>query len=214
VTIDKLLIPVKKYTRFPGSFSWPKASVLAGSAPVDSLPLQQLASDVAKRCFAKSRVVFNAFGAAEVRIRRHKQLGPEAYQINISKNTIEIFAGNNSGAYYAVQTLRDLLALEDGRLQCCIIEDWPDFGRRGVYHDCSRGKVPTLKTLKELVERLAHWKINELQLYIENVFSFKRHPAIGRGYSPFTAEEILALQACGFSCKFRPYGKNSYAAGV
>ena len=44
------------------------------------------------------------------------------------------------------------------------------------------------------MERLARWKINELQLYIENVFAFKRHPAIWRGFSPLTTEEIVALQ--------------------
>jgi hypothetical protein len=75
-----------------------------------------------------------------------------------------------------------------------VIEDWPDFPRRGVYLDCSRGKVPKLSTLLQLVERLAHWKVNELQLYVENVFTFRRHPAIGVGYSPFTPEEIIALQ--------------------
>ncbi|MHC5018151.1 MAG: hypothetical protein ACYTFP_06185, partial [Planctomycetota bacterium] len=81
-----------------------------------------------------------------------------------------------------------------GVLPCCEVEDAPDFNRRGIYHDCSRGKVPTLQTLKQLVERLAHWKINELQLYIENVFTFARHPEIGEGYSPLTADEIVALQ--------------------
>jgi len=54
--------------------------------------------------------------------------------------------------------------------------------------------VPRLETLKALVEQLARWKINELQLYVENVFTFKQHPAIGRGYSPFTPEELLAVQ--------------------
>jgi len=61
--------------------------------------------------------------------------------------------------------------------------------------DCSRGKVPTIDTLKELVERLADWKINELQLYFENVFKFASHPKIGRGYSPYNADDVLELQA-------------------
>jgi hypothetical protein len=79
-------------------------------------------------------------------------------------------------------------------MPCGVVEDWPDFPRRGVYLDCSRGKVPTLSTLKQLVERLAHWKVNELQLYVENVFTFRKHPAIGVGYSPFAPEGIIALQ--------------------
>ena len=65
-----------------------------------------------------------------------------------------------------------------------------------MYLDCSRGKRPRLATLIGLVEQLAHWKINELELYVENVFTWRRHPQIGRGYSPFTPEELLALQDC------------------
>ena len=57
-----------------------------------------------------------------------------------------------------------------------------------------KGKVPKLGTLKELATWLSHWKINEIQLYVENVFTFKKHPEIGKGYSPFTSEEILSLQ--------------------
>jgi N-acetyl-beta-hexosaminidase len=107
----------------------------------------------------------------------------EGYKIKIHTKGIEIFAAADAGMYYAKQTLKELTAIYGKRLPTCLIEDWPDFKRRGVYLDCSRGKVPKLNTLKELVLRLAGWKINELQLYIENVFIFKKHPDIGKGYS-------------------------------
>jgi hypothetical protein len=118
----------------------------------------------------------------------------EGYKIRITPKGIEVFAAADAGAYYAIQTLKDLAKIYGERLPACVIEDEPDFKRRGVYLDCSRGKVPKLRTLKDLVIRLAHWKINELQLYIENVFTFKKHPQIGKGYSPFTPDEILELQ--------------------
>jgi hypothetical protein len=137
----------------------------------------------------------DSFGPAELRIYHDKTIkNNEGYKVKILPKGIEIFAATNAGTYYAMQTLEDLAAIYRSRLPACLIEDEPDFKRRGVYLDCSRGKVPKLETLKELVTRLAHWKINELQLYIENVFTFKQHPDIGKGYSPFTPEEILALQ--------------------
>ena len=34
--------------------------------------------------------------------------------------------------------------------------------------DISRDKVPTMATLFHLIDRLAGWKINQLQLYIEH----------------------------------------------
>ena len=93
-------------------------------------------------------------------------------------------------------TLRELVRVfaPARRLPGCVIDDRPDFRRRGVYMDCSRGKAPTVATIKALVERLAGWKINELQLYFENVFKFASHPKIGRGYSPYTAADVLEIQ--------------------
>ena len=188
------LIPVKRRTAASGVFRVPEAAALSGAAPGDALPLGQLAGDLAQHGVS-ARVTAGAGASAAVRIRRDSRVaGAEAYEMTIGPDGIEIRASADAGAYYAVQTLRDLVALHGRSLPACVIRDAPDFARRGVYHDCSRGKVPTVETLKALVERLARWKVNELQLYVENVFTFRRHPAIGRGYSPFTADEVRALQ--------------------
>jgi len=205
-----LMIPVKRCTPRRGWFRWPREVVLASEAAADRLPLGQLARDLAA-LGVRARVVRRASGAVAVRIRREtdarKLLGAladkppvapgisyEAYRIDIAPEGIEIGAASDAGAYYAVQTLRDLVAIHGRALPACRLDDAPDFARRGVYHDCSRGKVPTLATLRGLVEQLARWKVNELQLYVENVFRFRRHPAIGRGYSPLSAADLRALE--------------------
>jgi hypothetical protein len=196
----EFLIPVKQYESRTGVFRVPEAAVLSGAAPGDALPLGQLAGDLAPHGVS-ARATTGAGASAAVRIRRDPRVAnAEAYEMTIGPDGIAICASTDAsagccaGAYYAVQTLRDMVALHGRCLPACIIRDAPDFARRGVYHDCSRGKVPTVETLKALVERLARWKTNELELYVENVFTFRRHPAIGRGYSPFTADEIRALQ--------------------
>ena len=191
-----LLIPPKRVSHRPGVLAWPKAPVLASPTTADLLPLGQLSADLLRRVGVQARIERNAFGPATLRIRRDPAIrGPQRYRLEISPRGIEIAASDDAGAYYAIATLRELLAVQGRRLGACVIEDWPDFRRRGIYHDCSRGKVPKLETLKALVERLARWKINELQLYVENVFTFQRHPDIGCGYSPLTPQEILDLQA-------------------
>ena len=193
--LGKLVIPVKKSGVTEGVFRWRAKPVLASSRMTDALALTQLQDNIKQQLGFHANITFNTFGPAAVRIHRDPAIKHrEAYRIVINPNGIEITAGTNAGAYYAIQTLRDLLGLYGRNLPACRIDDAPLFQRRGVYHDCSRGKVPTLETLKQLVERLAHWKINELQLYIENVFTFVRHPDIGKGFSPFTSDEILALQ--------------------
>jgi hexosaminidase len=195
IRLDKLLIPVQRAVSMNGFFRWPGKVVLASVEAADSLPLGQLGDHLKRHLGVHCRISLNAIDSASVRIRRCQSIkGNEAYRINIHTDGIDIFASSDAGAYYAVQTLCGLVTIHGWVLPACRIEDWPVFARRGVYHDCSRGKVPKLSTLKQLVERLAHWKINEFQLYIENVFTFKHHPDIGKGYSPFTPAEILVLQ--------------------
>ena len=192
--IQKLLIPVKKVVFGTGSFHLTTQSILTSSSWADKLPLTQLAMDCS-RLKLHVNITDIMPSQAALRIYRDKKIKiQEAYRLIINQRGISVYAGSDAGAYYAIQTLGELLKIYGPVLPLCRIDDSPDFKRRGVYYDCSRGKVPSLETLKELVKRLAGWKINELQLYIENVFTFKQHPEIGKGYSPFTPQEILSLQ--------------------
>ena len=189
-----LLIPVKKCQFTPGRFAFSKKPVLASPKAWDVVGLEQVQHDLSL-LGRKASIVANAFGSADIRIIHSAQTKvPQSYGLDITSTGITITAGDDAGAYYGLQTLRDIIKNEGASLRCLKILDWPDFGRRGVYHDCSRGKVPTLETLKQLVVRLAHWKINELSLYIEDVFTFTRHPDIGKGSSPLAPQEICELR--------------------
>ncbi len=192
-----LLIPVKRCRRLGGRFRFAKGALLASAHSSDRLPLRQLRDDLARAgVAARVRTGRGAPAAAAVCIRRTRRIeNPQAYELTIRPEGVEIGARRAPGAYYGLQTLRDLLALHGPALPAMRIEDAPDLRRRGVYHDCSRGKVPKVATVKALIERLGRWKLNELQLYIENTFRYRRHPAIGAGYSPFSAGDILAIQA-------------------
>lgn len=190
----ELLIPPRKVVAGRGRYALTAPAVLAGDRPADRVPLGQLAADLAP-LGVTARVRCGGAGPAAVRLDRDgAPAGPEAYRLTIAPDGVRIAASAPAGAYYGVQTLRDLVAACGRSLPVCRIDDAPDVGRRGVLLDCSRGKVPRLATLKALLERLARWKINELQLYVENVFTFRRHPEIGRGYSPFTPRDVRTLQ--------------------
>ena len=53
--------------------------------------------------------------------------------------------------------------------------------------DVSRDKVPTMATLRAIVERLASWKVNQLQLYSEHTFAYRDHAEVHAAASPFDA---------------------------
>ena len=46
-----------------------------------------------------------------------------------------------------------------------------------------------------MVDRLAALKVNQLQLYTEHTFAYRDHPDVHRAASPFTAAEIVELDA-------------------
>ncbi len=144
------------------------------------------------------RLVGNSIVADSQRVNliRDKQINdPEGYRIVVRTGGVDMYASTPAGTYYGAQTLAEYIEYCGRRLPCCKIEDAPDLRRRGFFLDCSGGKVPTVETVKQLVRRLARWKINELQLHVENEFTFARHPAIGQGFSPFTPEDMLEIGA-------------------
>ena len=170
-------------------------SVTLGSAlEADALPLAQLKDELAA-AGVNARVHMGAGGATVFMRRDRRFTRREQYRLEITPGGIHVIAATDAGAYYGIQTLRDLVRMHGKQLPCGRIDDWPTFARRSVYLDCSRGKVPTVETVKQMIEWLSHWKLNELQLYIENVFTFEKHPEIGKGFSPFTPDDIRQIQA-------------------
>src|ERR1039457_4454419 len=120
---------------------------------------------------------------------------PEGYAMAISKTGIEISFRETGGLRAATATLRQLLREYGRRLPCLRIRDWPDFPRRGVMLDISRGRVPKLETLLDLAEHLAEFKINELQLYTEHTFAYRNYKSIWQTWGALTGAEIRKLDA-------------------
>ena len=120
---------------------------------------------------------------------------PEGYALTISKTGIEISFRETGGLRAASATLRQLLREYGRRLPCLRIRDWPDFPRRGVMLDISRGRVPKLETLLDLAEKLSDFKINELQLYTEHTFAYKKYESVWQSWGALTAREIQILDA-------------------
>jgi hypothetical protein len=113
----------------------------------------------------------------------------------LGKGAPQLEAADGAGEFYGRMTLRQLRRQFGKQLPACVIEDWPDFPARGVMLDISRDKVPTMTTLFALVDELAEWKINQLQLYTEHTFAYRHHRRVWQHASPLTAAEIRRLDA-------------------
>jgi hypothetical protein len=127
-------------------------------------------------------------------------LPAEGYRLEVGDDGIVLAAADAAGVRHGHATLAQLRhranAAEDDpvdTLPACRILDWPDVAVRGVMIDVSRDRVPTTETLFALIDRLAGWKLNQLQLYTEHTFAYAGHEEVWRHADPYTAEDIQAV---------------------
>ena len=97
----------------------------------------------------------------------------EGYELKVEKNDITIRAKNSKGAFYAVQSLLQLLPIQTKsnsiEIQCLEIKDEPRFKYRGMHLDVGRHffSVDFIKKYIDLIARLKmntfHWHLTEDQ---------------------------------------------------
>lgn len=100
---------------------------------------------------------------------------PEAYSIGIFQDSILISSAGPAGAFYAVQSLEQLiqpLLLQENLagkpgyiIPCCRIEDQPAFEWRGFHLDVSRHFFSKEYILK-IIDWISSYKINKLHLHL------------------------------------------------
>ncbi len=117
----------------------------------------------------------------------------EGYSLKIVERDITVTADGYKGVFYAIQTLRQLRDHNGGVVPCMVIEDRPDYAYRGFYQDVSRGRIPTVETVKRLADRLASLKYNSLQLYVEHTHCFAEYVGINEDLGYYTDEDIREL---------------------
>ena len=125
-------------------------------------------------------------------------LPAQGYTLSIATGGVTLTGADDAGCFYGRATLAQLARLHDGGLPIGTIRDHPDLAIRGVMLDVSRDKVPTTETLYALVDRLASWKVNQVQLYSEHTFAYRNHPEVHADASPFSpARSACSTRSAG-----------------
>ena len=120
-----------------------------------------------------------------------KKLKKEAYVLDIDSKTIQIKASNSSGAYYALQTLKQLIPSTIYRnkkttnkvckIQTAYIEDQPEFVWRGYMLDVSRHFFDKEK-IKDILDFMAALKLNRFHWHLADDqgwrLEIKKHPKL------------------------------------
>lgn len=159
-----------------------------------------------KRIVYKDGLWTAATGLAIEIIQDKKLNNEEGYILNIGEK-VTISAPTNKGAYYGLQTLRQLIR-KDGEqwtLPQLDIKDWPAFKIRGFMHDTGRN-FQSIAQLKEQLDILSQYKYNifhwhltdypgwrlESKLYPELQLDKTFSRGVGLYYTQEDFKEILA----------------------
>lgn len=122
----------------------------------------------------------------------------EAYQIVTTHAGFSLQAASEVGLFRGLSSLTQALGhsvTSNTALPYLTINDQPDIAERGVMLDISRCKVPSLVTLKRLIDQFSALKYNQLQLYTEHTFAFLNHETVWSQASPYNAADILEIKA-------------------
>ncbi|MGW3352309.1 beta-N-acetylhexosaminidase [Nonomuraea rubra] len=111
--------------------------------------------------------------SGEIDVRRDPGLGEEAYRLTVGSRGVEIAAGGRAGAFYAAQSLHQLLPDASYRFSGggswpvpgVRIEDAPRFAWRGLHLDVARHFFPKREVLR-LIDLMAAHKLNRLHLHL------------------------------------------------
>ena len=135
------------------------------------------------------RIIFRRASA------RDTSLGPEGYRLAVKPTVVSITAAAPAGAFYATQTLRQLLPVQifraarvDGiawRVPAVTIADRPRFPWRGMHLDVSRHFMPK-EFVKKYIDLLAlqkmnrfHWHLTDDQGWRIEIKKYPRLTSVG-----------------------------------
>lgn len=133
-------------------------------------------------------------GNRDVEIKTDSLLEGEAYCLLIGDQGIQIAISTQEGLFRGAASLWQLVRKGKGELPRARVQDAPELKRRGYMLDISRGRMPTMETLKTLVDYLAALKYNEFQLYFEGMcFDYSAYPEYTRDFACLTPRDIREL---------------------
>ena len=134
-----------------------------------------------------------------------KGYGKEGYGITIKDGVITVEAATNTGAFYATRTL---LQMGENDLQNGEIRDYPSFSHRGFMLDTGRKFIP-YDTLVDIMLNMAYYKMNDLQLHLNDNYIFLDKHVEGKHLSQQEElDYVLKNAKTGFRVETDVVGEN------
>ena len=90
-----------------------------------------------------------------------------AYALEVTPNGAQVSAGDESGAFYGVQSLLALVDLKSRSLPLAQVEDEPRFPHRGLFLDVGRN-FHSKEVVLKLLDQMAAYKLNRFHFHLSD----------------------------------------------
>lgn len=174
VSVDSMSIPPvfptpESYYRKPGSFTFNEELKIYADSSIlgEAEHLVELCKLL--NCNA---ILTNSRNQATIRFEKKALNTPEAYELTITPHDISIYSGDPRGAFYAIQSIKTLIAPEYYKgtqknisLPCVSIIDRPRFKHRAFQLDVGRNFQPKEQIFK-LLDLMALYKLNVFHFHL------------------------------------------------
>lgn len=111
---------------------------------------------------------------ASIKLMHNPKLEAEEYSLNITDKQIEIHSSTSTGAFYALQSVKNLIKgdvwgnkLSSLDLPLLSVKDKPRFGYRGVMVDVARN-FHNKQSILKIIDVMAMYKLNTLHLHLND----------------------------------------------
>lgn len=159
--------------------------------------------------------VVDSEASSRIKINIDRDLAQEAYQLTILREEITIVANDETGVFYGLQSLLQLIlagyqsGMTELDLPCVHITDQPRFAWRGFMLDEAR-HFQGMQTIKELLDWMAyfkmnvfHWHLTEDQGWRIEIKQYPRLVEVGASrpasqVSGFTGKKLNDIPHSGF----------------
>ena len=209
-------------TPHAGHFELLRRTVIHAPAKFNAVA-HRFARDVADATTFDLSVQQAATASTGIVLRVDPKLAPEAYHLDVNANAVVIRASDAAGAFYALETFKQLLPPDIYRsaplknthwtTPSVHIEDAPRFGWRGMHLDVARHFMPK-EFVKKYIDLLArhkmnrfHWHLTEDQGWRIEIEKYPRLTEIGScrdqtlvgSYVADPAKRVFdGIKHCGF----------------
>ncbi|MGL4986400.1 MAG: beta-N-acetylhexosaminidase [Treponemataceae bacterium] len=110
--------------------------------------------------------------SAHVLLEIEPNCADEAYKIEIAEKSICIKASFSSGAYFALQTIRQFLMTDEKTIPCCTIDDNPQFSWRGLMLDTARSFF-SVEFIEKLLDAMSLHRLNRFHWHLTDDQSWR-----------------------------------------